>query len=381
MSKKRMQKSAQEQAEPVNEPLTDNILSESDSEGDGNTKPFSRAHPPLQESKVKGKKQSLQLINHFFTWNNFPENAAEILETVFKKFCRRWIFQEEIGASGTAHLQGSIECIKKTRWEQFKLPSTIHWEKTRNVECAMSYCQKEETSTGKRWQYPRPRATLKTISALKPWQQSVVDKLEEEPDDRTVNWVFDYEGCMGKTVFSKYLVATKDTIVATGGSNKDIACLIAMLIKPDKHGEPGRDLNEKTTFVFNFPRSTEGISYKAIESVKDGLMTSVKYESQTLVFNCPHVWIFSNELPDQTKLSKDRWKIWTIIKGELVVYDNNTFKDILENTQDDYIEDKPIEENLSKDDVHDNYIGGALVDEHTYENDIIFEEYTGFTGQ
>lgn len=260
------------------------------------------------------KKQGNQLKNWFFTWNNYSPESIEILLTCFKKICRQFVFQKEVGASGTPHLQGTISLWKKMRWSEFKLPEQIFWEKVRNVKAAFAYCQKDDTRDGTEiWRWPI-KNTLKIINVLKPWQQTIVDATRLEPDDRTVNWVFDPIGNIGKTVFAKYMYAESDAIICTGGGVKDIACMIALL------KDAGRDLNAKTTFIFNLARTTEGISYKGIEAVKDGLMTSQKYESSTLVFNCPHVWVLSNQEPEIRRLSADRWKIWSIVDDQLVPF-------------------------------------------------------------
>lgn len=251
------------------------------------------------------KKQMIQLTKHFFTFNNYEKSDIDKIIETLEPISKQYIFQEETGENGTPHLQGCVWLKKKMRWKQFNLSNKIHWEKVIDWNSSVKYCSKDETRTGEIYSFGFPKR-LKVITNLKPWQKQITDMINEEPDDRTVNWIYDKDGCNGKTVFSKYLIANNSAIVATGGGNKDIACLLAILKKE------GRDLNEKTSFVFNFPRSTEGISYKAIESVKDGLITSTKYESSTLVFNCPHVFCFSNELPNIDKLSKDRWKIYTI---------------------------------------------------------------------
>lgn len=257
--------------------------------------------------------------NWSFTWFDFESVPAfDILGAFAKSKCSHMFAQEEIcPKSGKRHIQGCLELKVKARWSKDWINPTIHWEKTRNLIAARNYCQKDATRAldGKRFVFPVTRE-LKLIQGLRPWQKTVSDMCSEEPDDRTVNWIYDADGSAGKTVFTKYMVSKHDAIVATGGGAKDIACLIAILQKA------GRDLNLETTFIFNFPRSSEGVSYRAIESVKDGLMTSAKYESSTLVFNCPHVWIFSNEHPDITKLSKDRWKIWTIEDNQLIEYIN-----------------------------------------------------------
>ena len=57
------------------------------------------------------------------------------------------------------------------------------------------------------------------------------------------------------------------------------------------------------------------MSYSAIESLKDGLLFSGKYEGGVKLFPPPHVVIFANFLPDMTKLSIDRWDIHTLLNN------------------------------------------------------------------
>lgn len=278
----------------------------------GNTKIL-----PKPVKKVIKTVQIGQRKNYCFTFNNYEE--SDILEIITKldPISNKYVFQEETGENGTRHLQGVVMFKKKSRPTELKLSKKIHWEATNNLDASIDYCQKPESRTGKIYKFGFP-LELKIIEELRPWQSQIIELVKLQPDDRTINWVYDETGMNGKTVFSKYLYAKHDSIICTGGGNKDIACLLSILKKD------GRDLNKNTSFIFNFPRSTEGVSYKAIESVKDGLMTSVKYESSTLVFNCPHVWIFSNELPELEKISKDRWKLWNIKNDILITYKPKT---------------------------------------------------------
>lgn len=48
---------------------------------------------------------------------------------------------------------------------------------------------------------------------------------------------------------------------------------------------------------------------KIIEQIKNGIYFSGKYESQMKYDKPPHVVVFSNTMPDQSKLSADRWNI------------------------------------------------------------------------
>lgn len=85
-----------------------------------------------------------------------------------------------------------------------------------------------------------------------------------------------------------------------------------------------KHLEEKPLDValFHYVRSQEiFISYEAIESVKDGIFFSAKYESGMCLFNSPHVLVFANFMPDITKLSKDRWQVFEIVDNTLKLRD------------------------------------------------------------
>lgn len=73
--------------------------------------------------------------------------------------------------------------------------------------------------------------------------------------------------------------------------------------------------NESKIYIFDFARTVENfVSYEALETIKNGIYFSGKYESKTVVRNCPHVLVFSNFLPHMESLSLDRWNITEIKK-------------------------------------------------------------------
>lgn len=256
---------------------------------------------------------SVQRIYWFFTFNNYKTEDIEILRLKFLEICKVFVFQEEIGKNGTKHLQGCIELRRRMRWTEFSLPKNIHWEPTKKNEAAIAYCQKLDSRNGKIYSYglPEPKAKLEIVETLRPWQQQIVDATREKPDNRTINWLYDQTGNIGKTTLTKYMVHKYNEIFANGGSNKDLSCLIAILLKN------GRDMNVIQTFILDLPRSKSKISYNAIEAIKNGMVTSCKYESSSFCFNSPHIWVFSNFMPDFNLMSKDRWKVWIIINDSL----------------------------------------------------------------
>lgn len=98
----------------------------------------------------------------------------------------------------------------------------------------------------------------------------------------------------GKTFITKYLLTEGDCLRLENGKSADI-----------KYAVTGQKV-----VVFDLSRSQEShVNYEVIESVKNGVVFSTKYESQMKVYKTPHVIIMANFAPDESKMSADRWDI------------------------------------------------------------------------
>lgn len=258
---------------------------ETDGDGRGNTN--SRPFPT---------KRDTQRVYWCFTFNNYSN--VETLETIFKGFCQWYVFQEEIGANGTPHLQGTI-CLKtKQRLSELKhIDPAIHWEPTKAVKASILYCTKKETSTGR--VFSHGIELPEELESDKPygWQLKVMDIIKEKPDKRTIHWFWEPNGNVGKTSLCKHLVINHNALMLTGKST-------------DMYHMISKFPNKRKLFIIDVPRSTQDyINYGAIEQMKNGLIFSGKYEGSQLVFNCPHVIVFANEPPNLSMMSADRWNI------------------------------------------------------------------------
>lgn len=259
------------------------------------------------------KKQPIQRINWFFTWNNYPENYNKLLLDAFEfkngvRLAKKYVWQPEIGKEGTKHIQGCVSLYKKMRWTEFGLPKEIHWERVRNWNDCAAYCSKFETRDGTTTIYPPiiTKTPLKIIENLYPWQQKIVDNITQPADNRSVNWIYDPDGNKGKTAICKYLYAKYKAIPITSNNENDIFYILAKL------QQTGTDLNNNLILLFNFTKTKHSINYNLLEQLKDGLGTSGKYESTICCFNSPHVWVFSNNVPCRSNMTEDRWRIWEI---------------------------------------------------------------------
>ncbi len=157
------------------------------------------------------------------------------------------------------------------------------------------------------------------------WQSHLIRELvDNSPNSRTIIWYVDVNGNHGKTYLSRYLITHMDCIRFENGKSTDI-----------KYAFRGQ-----RTVVFDLSRSQEDhVNYEVIESVKNGVVFSPKYESRCAVYPIPHLVVFANFEPDKSKLSADRWDIRYLGPEDCVIPPDppeidNSDTVILDNTQD-----------------------------------------------
>lgn len=234
-----------------------------------------------------------------FTYNNYIMGQMGQFTQLLELECEWYVFQEEIGASGTPHLQGTLKLKNRKRLSELKklFGPTIHWEITKSVPASIEYAKKAETRAGKIFskgiKIPEPL----DIDEPWGWQLEIMDVIQQKPDKRTIWWLWEPNGNVGKTSFCKYLCVKHDALMLSGKSSD----MFHMLSKFE---------NKRKLIIVDVPRSSQDfINYGALESIKNGLIFSGKYEGAQIIFNCPHLICFSNQKPDETKMSNDRWKI------------------------------------------------------------------------
>lgn len=288
-----------------------------------------------------------------FTINNPTDDDHQSVADLFdnRDLVKYGIVGREVGESGTPHLQCFVIFNRNKRFNALRrLLPRAHFELTRgNSQQAADYCKKDgdfdehgtfpgrqghradldaliqwgdefETDNGRPptspevarsqpqayLKYPRivrlfnARANPPEIRQGEPneWQGELAAELDEPANDRSIVFYVDPDGGKGKTWFQQwYLTKHPDRAqVLSVGKRDDLAFSID---------------ESKQVFFFNIPRGgMEFLQYVILESIKDQMIYSPKYTSRLKILrHKAHVIVFSNEQPDESKMSSDRYVI------------------------------------------------------------------------
>lgn len=282
--------------------------------------------------------------SYAFTINNYDEAVlVSLRESLQKEKVRYAIFGREKASTGTPHLQGYLSlytpCSVQAAKRDF-LTAAAHIEVAKASEQKnRQYCSKEgqieefgrQSNAGDRTDlksfqaavndgcydlkrlredfpsvcanYPRyvsdyvydniPVPSIPAHSLL-PWQQELNQRLLHEPDDRKVIFVVDILGNKGKTWFAKDYCGLHDN---------------AFLMRPGKHADMAYMLpcTLRVLFLDCTRKQVEFMPYTFLEELKDGYVSSTKYESRIKKYNKMHVVVLMNQYPDPIALSLDRY--------------------------------------------------------------------------
>ena len=283
-----------------------------------------------------------------FTWNAYGDSDVSRIENFDTHAPGKVVYciaGKEIGASGNPHLQGFISFEKRSSLTQAQtiLGGKPHLEICRSIPHAIEYCKKDgnyvqfgtpptdkpngtrnefqgfidavkggvrdrkvlrETHANIMARYPRyAEAILRdhrvkqdiTILPLRAWQQLVLDYISQPIHPREVVFVVDTKGNAGKSYLAALVESQYDNV---------------QVMRPGKVADMAHEYDETTKIlIVDVPKSkVEHFQYDFLECVKDGRLFSPKYDSLTKRFPSPHVLVFMNEEPDDSKLSSDRYK-------------------------------------------------------------------------
>lgn len=239
-----------------------------------------------------------------FTHNNYVDGSVKSTEMALAPLAPKFVFQEEVGESGTPHLQGVVEFSKKCRpMESGILPSTVHWEVCRSWAHSVAYCSDPDKRAPDGALVmvgvppPCPYDWRVRADALAPWAQTAAAAYATWPalGDRMVHWYWSTEANTGKSNLLRFLIDAHGALLM-GGRMGDIAKAMEPRVRSGEFPH---------CVVFNLCRACGNtVSYSGLEALKDGMLFSWKNDSVALRFPAPHVVVVAN-LPPREGLAED----------------------------------------------------------------------------
>ena len=253
----------------------------------------------------------------------FRKNDHAIIQKQLNEICKKGNFQLEEGEkNGILHFQGRVSLKDRRRkTEIIKLATDtfltgIHWSPTSNENKGnFDYVTKEFTRIAGPWDVKEkplyiPRQ-VREIESLRPFQQQIVDDAGVW-DTRHINIVYDPSGNIGKSRLKLWIRAYKiGRIIPPVNDFKDMMRMVM-------------DMPTSKLYLIDMPKAYKkdklGGLFSAIETIKDGYAYDDRYHFQEKIFDCPNIWVFTNQLPDLELLSKDRWVIWSVTTDTYDLY-------------------------------------------------------------
>jgi len=182
---------------------------------------------------------------------------------------------------------------------------------TAGIEALKSYSMKADTRVGGPWADGSRYLGEDLITNLYPWQEEIKRAVSERPDDRSINCIINPGGSIGKSAFCKYMAYHMKTLVLGWGKTGDLLNLVSQF--------PNRQC-----YLFDLAKSRpqdfarDDIA-SAMEGIKNGLFINTKYQTCQVLMRCPHIWIFTNSVPNLSSMSADRWRLWEIDSSRTLV--------------------------------------------------------------
>ncbi len=233
------------------------------------------------------------------------EDFIKLLEKTSKKWC----FQLEEGKSGYEHYQGRLSLKIKTRLNGVRaICEKAHWSKTSSANRDnMFYVMKDDTRLDGPWMNTDERIyiprQIREIETLYKWQQKIID-ISKIWDTRHINIVLDTKGNIGKSTLVSYMRVHK--LARTLPPMKNYKDIIRATIS----------MPVAKVYMIDMPRAIGkdnlGDFFSGIETLKSGYCWDDRYSYKERNFDCPNVWVFTNQMPDRRMLTPDRWVLWEI---------------------------------------------------------------------
>ncbi len=279
----------------------------------------------------RGGQSRNPLSRLFITVNKHDDETDEQFMQLFKQKltsikCARCVtctYQFERGEQGRLHLHAALRlrrnrrmrilqavqfCRETDSWDEGRPQREVRVQRVIDWPSALAYVTKDDTRvSGPHGDVPPPTRESYDLSPddlpeLYAWQKTVVTTLTVPdpvlPDqwrERTIFWLWEADGAVGKTMLLRYLVVNHNAVLLQGAA---------------RHCKAVAYKHPADIYVFPVPRSANDPCLATIEDIKDGIfMSGFGTEATGMVCRrSPQILVLANRrCSNMAGLSRDRW--------------------------------------------------------------------------
>ena len=246
------------------------------------------------------------------------------------EWCKKWVFQRERGdpteenPEGFLHYQGRVSLIKKRRKGEllnkeflFKKAHLSPTSSGVHQAGSFSYVLKADSRVDGPWSdaeyVPPPPVTRQLrafrLRAMYPWQTEVC-RLARESCDRRIIVIKDSDGNSGKSILAEHLEQLGEVCdIPPFQCIEDIMqCVMG--------------LPTAKCYMIDMPRGMRKDKlagfFAGLECVKNGKAYDKRYGFKQKRFDRPMVIVFTNNWPDWSLVSIDRWAPYDLVDRVLI---------------------------------------------------------------
>lgn len=301
--------------------------------------------PPKESTNKQCNVYTFRCNQDYFT--------EDTMMTFLHKIAKKFVFQLEEGEErkdgadhGYYHWQGRLSLWKTMRLSELKnlirgmdVPLFNYLQPTTREEHKKEafYETKEQTRVRGPWTdqscaayLPRQFRNLELYG----YQKAIIEK-SKDFNDREINCIIDTDGCQGKSTIAALAELVHGGIdVPCVNDMKELVQIVCDICISKK-------LRAPSPICIDLPRAINqqklaGL-YSGIEQIKKGKLYDTRNCYKDWWIDSPSVWVFCNEQPKISMLSRDRWRFWKIVDKELVEYfeecENENENDLLESDE------------------------------------------------
>lgn len=229
------------------------------------------------------------------------------------QYTKKWAFQLEEGKTGYKHWQIRFSLKEKKRKSELIKLIGEKWHVTPTSSGGsktFDYVIKTDTRIEGPWTDADEPIYIPRQYRITPypWQQDIIDNIGVW-DTRTINVIYDKHGNIGKSTIVGHICSQR--LAGLIPPLNDYRDLLASVLDRPTYSMYLIDMPKaiKKENLFNF--------WSAIETIKNGYAFDTRYKYREKWFDSPNIWVFSNQVPETSMLSNDRWKIWEIHENKL----------------------------------------------------------------